>query len=85
MNLTPVRRNNKKIDSRFNPTYFKVEINIGKHAGHTVPHVHIHLIPRYKNDVENPIGGVRNTIPGKGDYLIEGEGVPVSVSLSKQL
>ena len=75
----------KVIAQKFRPDGFNIGINIGKHAGQTVPHVHIHLIPRYKNDVENPIGGVRNTIPGKGDYLIEGEGVPVSVSLSKQL
>jgi diadenosine tetraphosphate (Ap4A) HIT family hydrolase len=29
---------------------------------------HIHLIPRRKGDVEDPVGGVRNTIPGKGNY-----------------
>lgn len=40
-------------------------------AGHPIPHVHIHLIPHYKGDVENPIGGIRNIIPGKGDYLRE--------------
>jgi len=32
-------------------------------------HVHMHLIPRRDGDVENPIGGIRNIIPGKGDYL----------------
>lgn len=37
-------------------------------AGQTVPHAHIHLIPRYSGDIENPTGGVRNIIPGLGDY-----------------
>lgn len=51
---------------------FNVGINEGSVAGQTVFHCHIHLIPRRKGDVENPKGGVRNTIPGKGDYFDEG-------------
>jgi len=54
---------------RFQPDGFNVGINIGHAAGQTIPHVHIHLIPRYAGDVDNPTGGVRNVIPGKGDYL----------------
>ena len=49
-------------------TGFNIGINSGKEAGQTVFHMHIHLIPRYKNDVDNPRGGIRNVIPGKGDY-----------------
>jgi len=37
-------------------------------AGKRLFHVHIHLIPRYKGDVENPRGGVRGMIPGKQKY-----------------
>ncbi len=37
-------------------------------AGQTVFHCHIHLIPRRDGDVENPRGGVRHIIPGKGSY-----------------
>ena len=48
---------------------FNIGINQGKVAGQTVMHVHIHLIPRRNGDVENPRGGVRNVIPGMGDYL----------------
>lgn len=47
---------------------FNVGINIGIDAGQTVPHCHVHLIPRRKGDVKNPRGGVRNIFPGKGDY-----------------
>ena len=47
---------------------FNIGINNGSDAGQTIFHCHIHLIPRRKNDVENPIGGVRNIIPGKGKY-----------------
>ncbi len=49
-------------------TAFNIGINIGSDAGQTVFHCHIHLIPRRKGDVENPRGGIRNVIPGKGDY-----------------
>jgi len=46
---------------------FNIGINNGEDAGQTIFHAHIHLIPRRKCDVENPRGGVRNVIPGKGD------------------
>lgn len=47
---------------------FNVGINVGEAAGQTVHHCHVHLIPRRTGDVEQPRGGVRNVIPGKGDY-----------------
>lgn len=47
---------------------FNIGANCGAAAGQTIFHCHIHLIPRRANDVENPRGGVRNVIPGKGDY-----------------
>jgi len=49
-------------------TGFNIGINCGEDAGQTVFHCHIHLIPRRKGDVENPRGGVRHLIPGKGYY-----------------
>src|SRR5690606_4149790 len=33
------------------------------------PHLHVHVIPRYRGDMEDPRGGVRHVIPGKGNYL----------------
>ena len=56
------------VSNKFNPDGFNVGINIGDAAGQTIPHVHIHLIPRYKDDVENPSGGVRGVIPDKKIY-----------------
>jgi diadenosine tetraphosphate (Ap4A) HIT family hydrolase len=47
---------------------FNIGLNIGTAAGQTVMYPHIHLIPRYKGDVEDPTGGIRNVIPGKGNY-----------------
>ena len=47
---------------------FNVGMNAGAAAGQTIFHCHIHLIPRRNGDVENPRGGVRHTIPGKGFY-----------------
>ncbi|MGI9192519.1 MAG: HIT family protein, partial [Chitinophagaceae bacterium] len=53
------------ITKQFNPDGFNIGINVGEHAGQTVHHVHIHLIPRYAGDVEDPRGGVRGVIPNK--------------------
>ena len=47
---------------------FNIGINIGKDAGQTIFHCHIHVIPRRKNDTNNPTGGVRGVIPEKKIY-----------------
>ena len=47
---------------------FNIGMNAGEVAGQTIFHCHIHLIPRREGDVENPRGGVRHLIPGKGNY-----------------
>ena len=47
---------------------FNVGINIGKDAGQSIMHCHIHLIPRRKGDVEDPRGGVRGVIPERQKY-----------------
>lgn len=39
---------------------FNIGVNEGEVAGQTVPHLHIHVIPRYRGDVESPRGGIRN-------------------------
>lgn len=47
---------------------FNIGVNDGEVSGQTIPHCHIHLIPRRRGDVKKPRGGVRHTIPGRGDY-----------------
>lgn len=47
---------------------FNVGINTGESAGQTVMYPHVHLIPRRAGDCEDPVGGVRNVIPGRGNY-----------------
>lgn len=47
---------------------FNIGMNCGETAGQTIFHCHVHLIPRRKGDVENPSGGVRHIIAGKGHY-----------------
>ena len=59
----------KIVQQRFNTLSFNVGINIGSEAGQTVPHVHIHLIPRYPGDVADPQGGVRGVVPERKNYL----------------
>lgn len=63
-----IRRTKNLIEEEYHPDAYNLGVNDGEAAGRTVHHLHIHIIPRYKGDVENPRGGVRNIIPGKGDY-----------------
>lgn len=48
------------LDEQFQPDGYNVGINTGQAAGQTISHLHIHLIPRYRGDVEKPRGGIRN-------------------------
>lgn len=57
-----------QLDEELNPDGYNVGINVNSAAGQTVFHVHMHLIPRYSGDVENPKGGVRGVIPDKQKY-----------------
>jgi diadenosine tetraphosphate (Ap4A) HIT family hydrolase len=56
------------VANKFSPDGFNIGVNIGVNAGQTINHVHIHLIPRYAGDVEEPRGGVRGVIPHKQNY-----------------
>ena len=57
-----------ELDKELQPDAYNIGINDGAAAGQTVPHVHMHLIPRFKGDRSDPRGGVRWIIPEKADY-----------------
>ncbi len=56
------------LDEEFSPDGYNIGVNNGEAAGQSIMHLHVHLIPRYKGDVENPKGGVRWVISNKADY-----------------
>ena len=56
------------LDKKFHPDGYNIGTNCGEVAGQTVMHCHIHIIPRYKGDMDNPRGGVRGVIPEKQKY-----------------
>ena len=57
-----------ELDHQFHPAGYNIGINDGTAAGQTVPHLHIHLIPRYPGDLDDPRGGVRWVLPAKAAY-----------------
>ncbi len=63
-----INEERKLLDEEFKPDGYNIGVNIGPAAGQSIFHVHIHIIPRYKGDVENPQGGVRHVIPRNGHY-----------------
>jgi len=63
-----IQQEKKLLDAEFQPDGYNIGVNVGPAAGQSILHVHIHIIPRYKGDVENPQGGVRHVIPHKAHY-----------------
>lgn len=63
-----IKKVKNTLQEEHHPDAFNIGINDGEAAGRTIHHLHVHIIPRYKGDVENPRGGVRNIIPGKWNY-----------------
>lgn len=63
-----VRQVKDLLQKKFKSQGFNIGVNCGETAGQSVFHAHIHLIPRYSGDIPRPKGGVRNIIPGKGNY-----------------
>jgi diadenosine tetraphosphate (Ap4A) HIT family hydrolase len=56
----------RALDASHRPDGYNVGFNAGDAAGQTVFHLHLHVIPRYRGDVEDPRGGVRHVIPSRG-------------------
>lgn len=57
------------LDERYSPSGYNIGVNVGKSGGQTVPHCHIHIIPRYDGDCDDPTGGVRGVIPTRQNYM----------------
>lgn len=63
----------EELDTRFHPDGYNVGVNVGAAAGQTVFHLHVHVIPRYNGDVQDPRGGVRKIKKCLVPYAWEGE------------
>lgn len=63
-----LRAAREDLDLELRPSAYNVGINDGPAAGQTVPHLHVHLIPRYTGDSKDPRGGVRWIFPKLADY-----------------
>jgi len=67
--LVAVDAAREAIEKTRSPDGYNIGVNIGAAAGQTVFHLHMHVIPRYAGDVQNPRGGVRRVLPGRGKNL----------------
>lgn len=63
-----VDRIQSELADDLSPDAFNVGVNVGQAAGQTVAHAHVHVIPRFEGDVEDPRGGVRWVVPSKARY-----------------
>lgn len=59
-----IKKAQRMLDAKYHPAGYTIGVNEGRAAGRTVDHLHIHLIPRYEGDVDDPRGGVRHVLPG---------------------
>jgi diadenosine tetraphosphate (Ap4A) HIT family hydrolase len=58
----------QQIKDEFFPAAYNIGINDGPAAGQTISHMHLHLIPRYEGDANDPRGGIRWVLPAKAKY-----------------
>ncbi len=66
-----LHRAKANLDAKHSPDGYNIGVNDGAAAGQTVMHLHIHLIPRYLDDKDDPRGGVRWIFPQKAKYWTE--------------
>ena len=63
-----LRKGKRILDVRYQPDGYNIGVNIGYYGGQTISHFHIHLIPRYKGDIEDPRGGIRKIVKNLVEY-----------------
>jgi diadenosine tetraphosphate (Ap4A) HIT family hydrolase len=61
-------RGKEMLDAGYRPDGYNVGVNVGSASGQTIMHLHVHLIPRFLGDMEDPLGGVRGVIPARQKY-----------------
>ncbi len=66
-----IRQVRDSVEREYSPAGYNVGLNAGSAAGQTIDHTHVHFIPRYKGDVEDPRGGIRWVIPARAPYWDE--------------
>lgn len=67
--LLAIAHARQTIEAHHRPAGYNIGVNVGDAAGQTVLHLHLHVIPRFAGDVEDPRGGVRHVIPERANYL----------------
>ena len=70
-----IQKAKKILDKEYAPDAYNIGINNGEAAGQSVMHLHVHIIPRYTGDVEDPKGGVRWILKNKANYWKNREGM----------
>ena len=57
-----------RLEAELAPDGWNLGVNVDEAGGQTMPHLHLHLIPRYSGDVADPRGGIRHAIPSRGNW-----------------